>query len=186
MRRALAVPAGIGLVLLAFVATLATPPEEVMVGPFPVSGELGEQLVSLHHAVTVHEVALADEVEVGFWEGTTAGVWFVAEATIAGRVERMGVDVDLFVDGVRYEASGRADRDTVDGSVADAGLPRTGPLLIELPADILERPGARSAVLRVAAGGDTRLDSVVELTFDLTQLERVDRLELESARDGDR
>lgn len=186
MRPALAVPAGIGLVLLAFVATLAKPAEEVIVAPFPVSGEVGEQLVSLHHAVTVHEVALADEVEVGFWEGTTAGVWFVAEATIAGRVESVGVDVDLFVDGVRYAASGRVDRDTVDGSIADAGLPRTGAMLVELPADILDRPGARSAVLRVSAGGDTRLDSVVELTVDLTELDRVDRLEVDPARGGDR
>lgn len=186
MRARFAVPVGVGLVLLAFGATLLTPPDEVEGAPFPVSGELGDQLVSQHHVVTFHEFALADEVELAFWEGTTGGVWFVAEATIAARVDRQTVDVDLFVDGVRFEVSGRADSDTVDGRVADAGLPQTGPILIELPADILDRPGARSATLRLASSGDTRLDSVVEVRIDLTELERHGRLELEAARDGDR
>lgn len=184
MRARFAVPAGIGLVLLAYGATLLTPPDEVALAPFAVTGDLGDDLVSQHHVVTFHEFALADEVELAFWEGTTAGVWLVGEATIAGRVERVTVDVDLLVDGVRFEVSGRADSDTVDGRVADAGLPQTGPILIELPADILERPGARSAVLRLGPSGDARLDGVIEIRIDLTELERHDRLELEAARDG--
>lgn len=184
MRPALVGAAGVGLVLLAYGATLISPSEEVLLPQFAVTGELGDELVSQHHVVTVHDAEVADVVELDSWEGTTAGLWFVGEATIAGRVETVTVDVDLFVDGVRYESSGRADSDTVDGRIAEAGLPQTGPILIELPADILDAPGARSAVLRVGPSGDTRLDSVIEVRLDLTDLDRHDRLELEAARDG--
>lgn len=185
MRARFALPLGIGLVLLAFGATLAEPSDEVTGAPFAVTGGLGDQLVSQHHVVTFRDAQFADEVALDRWEGTTSGVWLVVDATVEARVERMTVGVDVFVDGVRYAASDRSGGDTVDGSVADPGLPQTGPLLIELPSDIRERPGARSAVLRLGASGDTRLDSVIELRLDLTALDRVDRLEVEPTRDGD-
>jgi hypothetical protein len=186
MRRGLAVPAGLGLVLLAFGVGLSVPDDAVVEAPFATTGRIGEELVSQHLVVTVHDAALAQVVELNGWEGTTAGVWLVVDATIAARVDRRLVASDVFVGAARYPGTGRASTDTVDGRVADAGFPVTGSILVELPADVRERPGATSARLRLSSGYDVRLDSVVELTLDLTRLELHERLELERPRAGER
>lgn len=186
MKRRYAFPAGLGLLVLAFGVAYTAPDEDRMLGPFPERGAIGEQIVTQHHVVTVSDVALASEVEIGTWRGTTAGIWLVVDATIAARVERRSVDVELFVDGVQYASTGRTSTTTLDGRVVDAGFPQTGSALIELPADILERPGARSAVLRIAPGGNVRLDSVVELRLDLMTLEVGDRVERDRVRAGER
>ncbi len=186
MRPALALPAGLALVLLAFGVGFSVPDGDAMEAPFATTGGLGDEIVSEHLVVTVHDVSLAREVELDLWTGTTAGIWLVVDATVAGRVARVGVDADVFVDGVQFPATGRTDTDTLNGRVADAGLPMTGPVLIELPDDVLERGGATSAVLRIGPDGDVRLDGVAELRIDLTALETHDRLELDAARNGAR
>ena len=184
MRRALAVPAGLGLLALAFGVAFSTPSDDQVEAPFVVSAELGEQTVSQHLVAQIDEVALARDVELGFWNGTTAGVWLVVDGTIQARVDRTTVDVEVEIDGVRYAGTSRTGTDTLDGRVVDPGFPITGSILVELPADILDVPGARSAVVRIKPGGDSRLDSVIELVVDLTALDVQDRVERETVRDG--
>ena len=185
MKRAIAVLAGLGLLGLAFGVAYSAPGDAELQAPFPVAGELDEQVVSQHLVVTVHDAQLAQEVVVSDWRGTTSGVWLVIDATVEGRTERSGVDVDVFIDGVRYPSSGRISTDAVDGRVVDPGFPVTGPILIELPADILDRSGARTATVRFSSGIDVRLDSVIDLELDLTGLERDERTEREPAQEGE-
>lgn len=182
MRRIVAVPVGVGLTLMAFAVASTTPSDDALQAPFPVTGRIGEAIASQHHVATVHDALLAREVTLDSWDGTTSGVWLVLDATLAARVERSTVAVDLFVDGVRYPGTSRVGNDTLDGRVADAGFPLVGAVLLELPAGILEVPGARSATLRISSDGDTRLDSVVELGLDLTSLEVRDHVDLERPR----
>lgn len=184
MRRALAVVAGLGLLAAAYAVTATTPGQPVLEAPFATPAVIGEEAVSRHLVVTVHEVVLADEIEIALWEGTTSGVWLAGELTVATTTEPRSVDLDVFIDGVRYPYSARIDDETVPGNLADTGLPMTGPFAVELPADVLEHPGARSAVIRIAPGGDSRLDSVVELTLDLTALDHVGRAEYAGLRGG--
>lgn len=186
MRRAFAVLAGLGLLALAFGVAYSAPGDDEIEAPFVVSGELEQQVVSQHLVVTVLDAQLADEVVVETWRGTTSGVWLVVDATVQARTERSTVDVNVYIDGVRYPASGRISTDAVDGRVADAGFPVTGPVLVELPADIVERAGARSAIVRFSSGIDARLDSVIDVEVDLTSLQHDDRVDRESARDGER
>jgi len=178
VRRGLAVPAGIGLLLLAFGIAYTAPDDERAQAPFATRGTVGEELVARHHVATVHEVSLADRVEIDDWQGTTSGVWLVVDATLAARVETVTVVSSVFVGGVRYAGSSRPGIDTLDGRVADAGFPLRGAMLVELPRDILDVPAARAAVLRISGGGDARLDGVIELVLDLTTLEHVDRVQL--------
>jgi len=185
-RRGWSILAGVALLAAAYGVTATIPSSELVKAPFGVRGAIGDRIVSQPMIVTVNEVFLADEVELDLWRGTTNGVWFVADATIAATVEREGVDVELYLDGVEYPSSSRADSSTVDGSVVDPGFPMTGPILIELPADVVDRPGARSAVLRISTGSDPRLDSVIELVIDLTQLDTDGSVELEPTRPGER
>ncbi|GHF26035.1 hypothetical protein [Pseudolysinimonas yzui] len=186
MRRALAVPAGLGLLLLAFGVAYSTPGAPQVEAPFVVTGGVGDQIVSQHLVATVNDVALAEVVELNSWTGTTSGVWLVVDATVEARIERTGVEANLFIAGVRYPGTNRTSTDTVDGRVADAGFPVTGAILIELPADVQTMPGAAAAVLRLSPGIDARLDSVIELTLDLTPLDVAGRVELATPRDGAR
>jgi hypothetical protein len=186
MNRAVAIVAGLGLLAAAYGVAATTPAEELVEAPFGTRGAVGEAISASHLIVTVHAVELAGEVVLGFWSGTTWGLCFVAEATIEATVEATVVEADIFVDGVRYPVTRRGDGDTVDTSSAEVLFPTTGPLLFELPADVVEFPGARTAVLQISTFGDDRLDSVIEIVVDLTTLDIVDRAALEPTRAGTR
>jgi hypothetical protein len=177
---------GVALLAAAYGVSATIPSSELVEAPFGTRGAIGDRIVSQHLVATVHDVFLADEVELDSWGGTTNGVWLVIDATLEATVEREGVDVELYVDGVQYPSSSRADSSTVDGSVVDPGFPLTGPILIELPADIASQPGAHGAVLRISTGSDPRLDSVIELVIDLTQLETRGSVELDLTEPGER
>ncbi|MEO5534389.1 MAG: hypothetical protein ABIR17_04580 [Pseudolysinimonas sp.] len=186
MKRGLAIVAGLGLLAATYAVAATTPTSQLVEAPFGSRGSLGDTVSSQHLIATVHEASLAHEVELGSWRGTTAGVWFVADATVEATLESKLIEVDLFIDGVQYGGTKRGDGGTVDEHTVAVRFPATGPLLIELPADVVNFPGARSAVLRISPFGDDRLDSVVEIVIDLTTLEVADRVELEPARDGSR
>jgi hypothetical protein len=183
MRAGLGYLAGAGLLALALGVAYSTPDSDWVEGPMASRVQLGETVTVGDLVGTVHDVSLAREVEADFTTLTTAGIWFVTEFTVAGTTDRTGVRVDVFIDGVQYPATDRSDA-VIDGSTVDAGLPRTGPSLVELPADVVDLPGASTAVLRISPRFDSRLDGVIEVVVDLTALELADRVEVESARDG--
>lgn len=186
MRRGVGVVAGLGLLLLAFGVAYTTPGDAEVQAPFSTPGELDEQVVSRHLVATVHDMQLANEVVVEDWEGTTSGIWLVVDATLEARTQRSGVEVNVLIDGVRYLSTTRVGTDAVDGRVVDAGFPITGSVFVELPADILEQWGARSATVRFSEGIDSRLDSVIDYQVDLTELAFDKRVERDAARDGER
>ena len=82
MNRKLAIVAGIGLLAAAYGVAATTPSSQLVEAPFGFRGALGDTVSSPYLIATVHEASLAHEVELGFWRGTTSGVWFVAEATV--------------------------------------------------------------------------------------------------------
>jgi hypothetical protein len=183
MRRGVSYLAGAGLLLLAFGVAYSTPESDWVEGPMASRVSLGQTVAVDDFVGTVHDVTLAREVDTDDGRLTTAGVWFVTEFTIAGTTERTGVRVDVLIDGKQYPATDRSDV-VLDGSTVDAGLPRTGPSLVELPADVVDLPGASTAVLRISPRFDSRLDGVIEIVVDLTALAIADSVEVETARDG--
>lgn len=183
--RAVGILAGVALLAAAYAVTATIPTSQAVEAPFASRGVIGDEIVSQHLIGTVNEAHFADEVELDLWRGTTNGVWFIADTTLVATTAPEGTEVDLFIGGVRYPSSSRGDG-VVDESVVDAGFASTGPILIELPADVLDRPGAREAVLRISTGFDARLDSVIEVVIDLTQLDMDERVELEPTRTGAR
>jgi len=182
VRRGVGIVAGLGLLAAAFGVAFTTPGDDAMQAPFPVTGGLGDRIESTYLVVRAHDAQLAHEVVLDGWTGTTAGIWLVVDTTLGARTESLSLGAELTVAGVRYRATQRVDN--LDGQALVAGLPISGPFLIELPADILDDPGARSAVLRLGPGFGLRLDSVVEITLDLTALDLVDVAEPEPVRDG--
>jgi hypothetical protein len=186
MRRGLAIAAGLGLLAAAYAVTATIPASQLVEAPFGSRGSLGDTVSSPQLIATVHEASLAHEVELDLWRGTTSGVWFVAEATVEATLESTSIDIDLFIDGVKYSSTNRDKGGTVDQNSVAVRFPRTGPLMIELPAEVLDFPGAQSAVLRISAFGDDRLEGVIEIVIDLTTLDVADRVELEPTRNGSR
>lgn len=184
MKHRLPLLAGLGLLTLTFGVAFSTPESEAIEAPFGMSGAEGDQIVSEYIVAKVHDVELVSEVDLGSWHGTTSGVWLVVDATLEARLERTGVHAEVLIGGYTYHASDRADYDTVDGGVIDPGFPRRGVILVELPADVRDRAGAASAVVRMSDSFDSRLASVVEFTVDLTALPVHEHAELEPARPG--
>lgn len=184
MKRRLPLLGGIGLLVLTFGVAYSTPASELIEAPFGATGAEGDRIVSEYIVAKVHDVAFADEVELGEWRGTTSGVWLVVDATLEARLERTGVHVEVLVGGVTYRASDRSDSDTVDGRVIDPGFPVRGVILVELPSNVRDQAGAASAIVRIADSFDSRLSSVVEFPVDLTELRRHDNVELVPVRPG--
>lgn len=186
MNRGLALVAGLGLVALAFGVSATTPTQRAVEQPFATPAVLGEEAVSRHLLVTVHDVALADVIVLDAWTGTTSGVWLVGEATVTATTERRTLRVEGFLGDTRYIETRRPRRGLLSSGVVEAGFPITGPFAIELPADVLDRPEATGFVVRFGAGLDSRLDGVVELRVDLTALDHERRLVLDVVREGER
>jgi hypothetical protein len=63
-------------------------------------------------------------------------------------------------------------------AVLDPGMPIAGSFVFEIPADLVDEPAARTAIVRLADDGDTRLSTVIEAQLDLTQLAHESEFEI--------
>ena len=172
MRRRTQWVIGAGLLVLAWLVALVTPSEDAHEAPFPVAAAVGEEGIGRNIAVRVDEVRRAESVVEGGW--TAEGNWLVVDLEAAAVVKE-GVSLTLAtftVDGRTYRASERPMSLLQAGLFA--GIPQTGSLAFELPDELVDGTG----VLRFAIDSDTRLDSVVEVTVDLAELEAEASVEL--------
>jgi hypothetical protein len=164
---------GVGLVVAAWLVALVTPGADEIVAPFSVHAAVDEEATGRNIQVTVTELRRASEVSAGDW--SAEGNWLVVDLDAASVVSEFGVlfnHVELVIDGVRYSASERPD--SLRGQGLSAGIPRTGSVAFELPKGLV----AGSAVLELALDGDTRLDSVIIVAFDLQDVREADEAEL--------
>ncbi|MCP2635833.1 DUF4352 domain-containing protein [Microbacterium sp. HD4P20] len=164
---------GTALVVAAWFVALVTPGEDKLVEPFAVNAALGTEATGRNIQVTVTELRRTPSVSAGSW--SAGGNWLVVELDAASVVSEFGVlfnHAELVIDGVRYGASERPDSLRRQG--LSAGISRAGSVAFELPKGLAE--GA--AVLEFAINGDTRLDSVILVEFDLEDVRQVDDVEL--------
>ncbi|WP_404429288.1 hypothetical protein LG299_08760 [Microbacterium lacus] len=165
-----------GLLALAWLVALVTPSESAHEAPFPVAAANGDEGVGRNLAVRVDEVRKAESVLEDGW--TAEGNWLVVDLEAAAVVEEFGVSLTLAtftVDGRTYRASERP-RSFLQAGLF-AGIPQTGSLAFELADDVV----AGTGVLRFAVNADARLDSVIEVTVDLAELETEASVELRPA-----
>ncbi|MFB7894459.1 hypothetical protein ACFC1I_19810 [Microbacterium sp. NPDC056044] len=162
------------LVTAWFVA-LATPGEEQAQSPFVVTAAIDEPATGRNLEATVVDIRRAAEVRAHDGRWAAEGNWVVVDLEVAAvtteRFARLGHAM-LEIDGVRYSASDRP-ASLVRAQLA-AGIPQTGSLAFELPADL----DSGHAVLELALRSDTRLDSMIVLPFDVADAARVARAEL--------
>lgn len=164
---------GIGLVVAAWFVALMTPGEEQAQAPFVIEVTAGERGIGRNLEVTVLDLRRADAVSAGAWSAD--GNWLVVDLEAASVVSETGIllsHAQLEIEGVRYRASDRPD--SLAGQPLTLGLPQVGSIAFELPADI----DSSEAVLELAINGDTRLDSVIALPIDLSEVRHERETEL--------
>lgn len=80
-----------GVLVVAGVVAHTTPDETQQQGPILVRGAIGETLTGRNIRATVDDVRIADSVTASNgWQGTTTGVWVVAEASAEAVVDDFG------------------------------------------------------------------------------------------------
>lgn len=160
----------ITLVLLigAWLLVKATLPEGSAQAPFPTIATIGEQASARNLVVTITDVQLAERVSDA--EGWSAdGTWLVVDLDAAS------VEKTVLLSHVKLVFEDRTFSETMRGETFArhrliAGVPQSGSLAFELPADAIHS----SATLELGAGlpidGTIPLDGVIELEIDLESI----------------
>jgi len=162
----------VGILAIAAVVLHTAPDRELQQSPITVTGALGERASGRNIAATVQSVTVTESVTAGDgWAGATTGVWVVVELTVEAVVTDqaavLGTAV-LRVGDAGFSASTRPGPATVAAASLATGIPLTGPLMFELPADVAASAAAAHATLELAANSDPRVDSQIVVPLDLT------------------
>jgi|GEM_PF-1485612 len=180
VRRPFAIIGALALVALAFVVARTEPQEELGFAPFAVRVEPGELGEGRGLMGAVDGAVLADTVHLDDWTGTTNGVWLVVQTRMATTENPSLAYATLHVGERTWVASNRPGTDAMHAALLDPGLPFGGSFVFEVPAELVDEPAARTATVRLADDGDTRLITVIEVELDLTQLAHEAELEIDA------
>jgi hypothetical protein len=177
---------GAALVAILSVASLvlhSTPSAELQQSPISVPGALNETTSGRNIRATVHSVTVTKAVTAGNgWAGGTPGVWVVVDLSVEAVVDDQGAALGtalLTVGETSFSASHRPDRGTVAGRGLATGIPLTGPIMFELPADVVSSVAAETAALELATNSDPRVDSLIVVPIDLGSVAVVDTLDVD-------
>lgn len=134
--------------------------------PFVTVATLDEEASARSFAVTVTEVRAAHTVIDA--EGWSAeGTWLLVDLEAAAQIMQEGTSLRVATLTIGERTFSATDRGTTfyrQGLVT--GVPRSGSLAFELPADVL----GEQATLRLGATGNPVLDGVIEMRIDLATL----------------
>jgi hypothetical protein len=165
---------GAALVAILSVASLilhSTPSQEWQQSPISVPAAMNETATGRNVRATVHAVTVAKAVTAGNgWAGTTPGVWVVVDLSVEAVVDDQGAALGtavLRVGETSFNASTRPDRGTLAAVRLATGIPLTGPIMFELPADVASSASAETATLELATNSDPRVDSLIVVPVDL-------------------
>ncbi|GAB2457338.1 hypothetical protein HD599_003372 [Conyzicola lurida] len=180
----------VGILVVAGIVTHTTPDEEQQQGPIVVRGEIGDELTGRNIRATVTDVRIAESVTASNgWAGTTPGVWVVVDASVEAVVDDTGASLGtavIQVGDTTYSASVRPARGSIAEAVLDIGIATTGPLMFELPADLVESAEAGAAEIHLALNDDPRADSMLVVPVDLTAIPIDESIETDAQTWGGR
>jgi hypothetical protein len=164
----------VGVLAIAWLVTQTTPTEEEWQAPIVVSGDIGETLTGRNIEAVVSEVRIAESVTASNgWAGPTSGVWVVVDVSVSSVVDDFGVSLgtaELVIDDITYSASERPDDGTIARDPLTTAIPLTGPLMFEVPRDLVGSEAATSATIQLAVNSDPRADSLLAIEVDLRAL----------------
>lgn len=178
MKRWMPGVAGAALVVAAWGLSAVTPSETAAEEPFVVSANIGDRASGRNISVTFTDLRAAEAVTNDGWHAD--GSWLLVDLEVEALRSEEGTLLSfatLDVGGRSYRASERPP-ESLFGSQLAIDLPHSGSLAFELPATAFEASRAQS-VLRLGLESDPRLDSLIELRFDLADLEVETEAELD-------
>lgn len=180
-RHALSALVLVGLLAVAGVVADTAPSGGGWQAPVEVEGRLGETVTGRNIEATVRSVRAADSVTTSNgWQGATTGVWIVVDLSVAAvvddRASLLGGAV-LRIGDRSYSASDRPGLSVLAERSISVGVPLTGPLLFEIPRDDLGSADGRGARLELGLDADPRVDSLLVVPVDLTELTAVPTIE---------
>lgn len=137
------------------------------------TGRVGDRVSARLITVELVDVSLSERIELDYEEidGSTAGVWVVAEAIVTPTMSRINLDgSSLRIGGTTYGSSDLLGLEDVRTQPYGAGVPQQGILAFEIPKSALDAPGADHATMVFATESRIVLDSVPVFEVDLTEL----------------
>ncbi|MGX5681217.1 hypothetical protein [Schumannella luteola] len=169
MTRPLAWIAAAGILVAAGAVVLLEPGEQLAQGPIVVAVAPGEEGAGRNIVATFGDVRVGEVLELDSTGAkyTTEGVWVAVDVVAESVVSPTGLRSTLEIDGNEYLGSERLDTDGIESWTLAAGLPTAGTVVFEIPPKLV----GGTAHVRLAGSGTPRLDSVIELTVDLSTLE---------------
>jgi hypothetical protein len=180
----------VALLAVAGVVAHTAPGDAEWQAPITVLGAIGDETSGRNITATVTGVRLADEVvAANGWSGSTEGVWVVVDASVAAAVSDYGAllrAARLQIGDTLYSASSRPDLGTIAGQSLTTGIPLTGPLMFEVPRDILQTDAAADAEVQLGLDADVRVDSLIVVPVDLGSLPVEESIETERPEWGAR
>lgn len=168
MLRCVGYVVAIALLVAAVAINKNLPTDRTTQAAFTVSGSKAEWLVGRDIAAKVNGIAVVDQLLVDEYgrapERTTAGRWFVVDATVDVVLTPGSAPKGIFlvIGDDRYSATNRITAGLNSAQFAP-GLPRRGLLAFEVP---VTATTAKVATLTMSRALDDRLDS--ELEFELS------------------
>lgn len=177
---------GAGLVVILVIAGViahTTPSVAEKQAPIAVHGVLGETVSGRNILATVDEVRVARSVEAANgWAGGTTGVWVVVDASVEARVDDRDATLGyarLRVGDTTFSASTRPGDGTIAAKGMSVGIAWTGPLMFELPLDVVTSAAGADAELQLGLDADPRVDSLIVIPVDLNALDVDESVEAE-------
>lgn len=167
MKRFLLWAITLALLAGAWLVAFVTPADRMALEPFPITAQIGEEVVGRDFALTVREIRGADSASASNgWQAD--GTWVLVDVDAEGTQKQAGTQLNgatLMIGDRTFRASERMP--SMFQHPLIPGIPYRGILAFELPEDSLHGTG----ILHLSTRSDDRGDSVAELTIDLAALD---------------
>lgn len=178
----------LAILSVASVVLHTTPNRDLQQSPMVVSAAVAEPASGRNIRATVHSVGVTETVAAGNgWAGKTAGIWVVVELSVEAVVDDQGAALGtaiLRVGDTTFGASTRPGAATLASVGLATGIPLTGPLMFEVPADVAASAEAHGATLELATNSDPRVDSLLVVPVDLAALDVQPTIDVDSPEWG--
>jgi hypothetical protein len=165
---------GLVFIAVAWFVALATPGDAQMKAAFEVPATIGQPATGRDLVATFTDLRRASHVSEGGWSAD--GNWLVvdlqAQAVLTEFANSL-VYVKLQFDDKQFDASERP-KSSMYRAGLEVGVPWAGGLAFELPEGVDSGTGR----IEIATNLDPSLDSMVVLTFDLSQVRHVEQTEM--------
>lgn len=171
MRGWMIVSAAVTALALTVVAVATAPDATRITASFPVSGSVGQTLVSRQLTVNATGVRLAKQLDTVYADAgntTSDGIWLIVDADVTPGLDLIGLAyATASIGGVEYRASGILPAPSLAIVPFGPGVTYHGTLVFEVPTSAIESAAAARTTVAFNFALEPKLDSVPVVDVDL-------------------